>query len=238
VVEFPIAAGGALSLKAMAAARFPHIGGRLMKSGADVRVVRALDGISLHLKTGDRLGLYGPNGAGKTTLLRSLAGVYAPTAGRLQIDGTLLPLFDIGVGLDGESTGYENIYIRGLVMGIDEAEIKAKTASIAEFSELGAYLDLPVRTYSSGMMLRLLFSIATSVDGDIILMDEWLTVGDQAFKFKAQKRMIELTKDVGIMVLASHEKRLLREFCNLVLQLDGGRVQKFGPIDEVFGARD
>lgn len=230
-VEFPIASNRARSIKNAALAKASRIGGKLLDR--EITAVRALEGVNFHLKEGDRLGLYGPNGAGKTTLLRALAGAYTPTNGRLQIVGRLLSLLDISVGLDAESTGYENIYLRGLVMGMSEEEITSKTAEIAEFSELGAYLDLPMRTYSSGMLLRLAFSIATSIEGDIILMDEWLSVGDQEFRFKAQERLLAMTERIGILVLASHERSLLRQLCNLALRLEHGRVVGFGPIDEV-----
>lgn len=234
-IDFPLTSARDRSLKNTALSRVTKIGGRVVDR-AETSVVRALDSVNFTLKDGDRLGLYGPNGAGKTTLIRTIAGIYAPTYGRLVVEGRLLPLFDIVTGVDEESTGYENIFIRGLIMGLSEKEIKAKTAEIAEFSELGFYLDFPIRTYSTGMMLRLMFSIATAVPGDIILMDEWLTVGDQQFKFKAQERLIAMTEQTGILVLASQEERMLRQFCNVALRLEGGRVVQFGPVDEVLGA--
>ena len=234
-IDFPLTSARDRSLKNTALSRVTKIGGRVVDR-AETSVVRALDSVNFTLKDGDRLGLYGPNGAGKTTLIRTIAGIYAPTYGRLVVEGRLLPLFDIVTGVDEESTGYENIFIRGLIMGLSEKEIKAKTAEIAEFSELGFYLDFPIRTYSTGMMLRLMFSIATAVPGDIILMDEWLTVGDQQFKFKAQERLIAMTEQTGILVLASQEERMLRQFCNVALRLEGWRVVQFGPVDEVLGA--
>lgn len=232
-IDFPIASARARSLKSVAVTQVSRVGGRIVKSETDVSVVRALDNISFHLRTGDRLGLFGANGAGKTTLIRMLAGIYTPTHGRVTIDGRPLPLFEIGSGFDDESTGYENIFIRGLVMGLTEEQIAAKLPDIAAFSELGVYLDFPIRTYSTGMLLRLMFSIATAVEGDIIFMDEWLTVGDQAFQAKAQERLTAMTKEIGILVLASQDPRTLRQFCDRVLTLEGGKAQCLGPADEV-----
>ncbi len=232
-IDIPVLSMGARSLRAIAVSKARAIGGRIVNSGAHISIVRALDQVNFTLGTGDRLGLIGPNGAGKSTLIRVLADIYAPTSGTLVRRGTLIPMFDIGVGFDQEATGYENIMLRGMMMGLTRREIADRTDEIAAFSELGEYLDLPIRTYSAGMTLRLMFSIATSVAGDIILMDEWISVGDESFQNKAQQRMLEITGRAGILVIASHDPNTLRHHCNLGMRLEKGRVVDFGPIEEV-----
>ncbi len=207
-IDIPVLSIRSRSLRTIAVAKARAIGGKIIDSGSHISVVRALDQVSFTLGRGDRLGLIGPNGAGKSTLLRVLADIYAPSAGRVERRGTLIPMFDIGIGFDQEATGYENIMLRGMMMGLTRREIVARTEEIAAFSELDAYLDLPLRTYSAGMTLRLMFSIATSVAGDIILMDEWISVGDESFQGKAQKRMLEITGKAGILVIASHDPKV------------------------------
>jgi ABC-2 type transport system ATP-binding protein/lipopolysaccharide transport system ATP-binding protein len=193
----------------------------------------AVSDVDLAVDAGDIHCLIGPNGAGKSTLIRVLADIYAPSAGTIERRGTLIPMFDIGIGFDPEATGYENIILRGMMMGLTRREIAARTDEIAAFSELGEYLDLPIRTYSAGMTLRLMFSIATSVAGDIILMDEWISVGDESFQIKAQKRMLEITGKAGILVIASHDPNTLLQHCTLGMRLEKGRVADFGPIERV-----
>ena len=232
-IDIPILSLRARSLRTIAVAKARAIGGKIIDSGSHVSVVRALDRISFKLGTGDRLGLIGPNGAGKSTLIRVLADIYSPTAGKIERQGTLIPMFDIGIGFDHEATGYENIFLRGMMMGLTRRQIADRTDEIAAFSELGEYLDLPLRTYSAGMTLRLMFSIATSVAGDIILMDEWITVGDESFQNKAQKRMLEITGKAGILVIASHDPNTLLQHCTLGMRLEKGRVTDFGPIEKV-----
>jgi ABC-2 type transport system ATP-binding protein/lipopolysaccharide transport system ATP-binding protein len=210
-----------------------RVGGNVSKSDGSFQLVRALENISFSLKEGDRLALVGPNGAGKTTLIRVLAGIYEPSYGDLEVVGRRVPMFDIGLGLDEEASGYENIMVRGLILGLSPKEIAERTAEIAEFSELGAYLELPIRTYSSGMLLRLMFAIAVTINGDIILMDEWIAVGDASFRLKTHARLQEITAKSGIVVLASHDMEMLRETCNLGLHLEGGRVRGFGKLDDV-----
>jgi ABC-2 type transport system ATP-binding protein len=232
-VDFPVTSIRGVTLRQIALAKAQRIGGHVVEETATVKVVRGLDNLCFRLKEGDRLGLIGPNGAGKTTLIRVLAGIYAPTSGAVTVRGRALPMFDISLGIDDEATGFENIYMRGLIMGLTETQIAARTDDIAAFSELGSYLGMPVRTYSSGMLLRLLFSIATAIDGDIVLMDEWLTVGDQDFRLKAQRRLEDITSKSGILVLATHDYGLLRATCTLGLHMENGRVRHFGGINEV-----
>ncbi len=232
-IDIPVLSIRARSLRTIAVAKARAIGGKIIDSRTHVSVVRALDQISFTLGRGDRLGLIGSNGAGKSTLIRVLADIYAPSAGKIERQGTLIPMFDIGIGFDQESTGYENIFLRGMMMGLTRREIADRTDEFAAFSELGEYLDLPIRTCSAGMTLRLMFSIATSVTGDIILMDEWISVGDESFQSKAQQRMLEITGRAGILVIASHDPNTLRQHCNLGMRLEKGRVADFGPIEKV-----
>src|SRR5262249_1177082 len=207
--------------------------GGLINTSADsgLILVRALQGIDLDLQDGCRLALLGHNGAGKTTLLRTIAGIYHPTAGRISAEGRRVPLFDLGLGFDEEATGIENIMLRGLLMGLKRAEIEKKVPEIAEFSDLGEFIDLPVRTYSSGMMLRLMFAIATNVEADVLLMDEWIATGDQDFIDKANLRLNTLIDQSRILVLASHNLELLQNLCNRGVVLDGGRLVFDGPIN-------
>lgn len=207
-------------------------GGRIVSDAGHV-VVEALRDVSLELKLGDRLALIGHNGAGKTTLLRVLAGVYEPISGSIDVRGRVAPLFDIGVGIDPEATGYENIRLRGALLGIPRQKLDEQAQEIVDFAELGDYMNMPVRTYSSGMMLRLAFAISTCVTPEILLMDEYLSVGDARFIHKAEERMERLIASAGIMVLASHSTELVQRMCNYALWLDGGTVRGFGPTSEL-----
>lgn len=220
-VSFPIYGAGAASLKKSLAASVT--GGRFGKE-TGVTVVQALSNINLDLKPGDRLGLMGHNGAGKSTLLRTLAGVYEPTSGGFVRHGTVASLIDPTLGIEMDATGLENIMLRGLVMGLSRRRIDLLTQDIVEFSGLGEYIHMPVRTYSTGMMMRLAFSISTSIHADILLMDEWLSVGDAEFTEKAELRMREVVRNSGILVLASHSPRLLLKECNKVIHLSHGTI--------------
>lgn len=209
---------------------------RIAEDNEGVVVVRALDGLNLSLKSGDRLGLIGHNGAGKSTLLRVLAGIYPPTSGTVEVVGKAVPLLDISLGMDDQSTGRQNIRLRGLLLSMSNAEIKAKTEEIADFTELGDYLDLPLRTYSSGMRVRLAFAISTAVDADILLLDEVLGVGDASFQEKATRRLEKLHQRAEIVVLAIHSSDTIRNTCNKVLWMEGGKARMFGSTAEVLGA--
>jgi len=189
--------------------------------------VTALDGVSLSLKSGDRLGLVGTNGTGKTTLLKVLYGIYEPTGGRVAIEGRVDALFNINIGFRREATGRRNIELRGLINGWSWQEIEEHMQSIIDFSELGDFIDLPLKTYSQGMAARLAFSVAVALEPEILLMDEWIGAGDQKFQEKAGMRMDELAEKAGIIVLASHNNSLLKRTCNKILKLEGGRVAAF-----------
>ena len=220
-VHFPVYGAGANSLRKTVTASVS--GGRFGKE-TGVTVVQALSNLNIELKAGDRLGLVGHNGAGKSTLLRTLAGVYNPAGGRFIREGRVASLIDPGLGIEPDATGYENIMLRGLVMGLHKREIVRLTPSICEFSGLGEYLAMPVRTYSTGMAMRLAFAISTSVQADILLMDEWLSVSDAEFRAKAERRMKDMITGAGILVLASHSPKLLEKECNMIVHLEQGHI--------------
>lgn len=230
-VEFPIYQGSSRSIKKTLLRA--GAGGRINRDPGNRICVRALDRLSLSLDHGDRVALVGPNGSGKTTLLRVLAGVYEPVGGSIRVDGAVSPLFDVDVGFNPDATGYENILLRGLYMGMRPEQVRARVDDIAEFSELGDYLAVPVRTYSAGMMLRLSFGIATCVDPDILLMDEWVLAGDAHFFGKARQRLKAFIERSSLMVLASHADDIVRQWCNKGVLLEHGQVRAVGPIDEV-----
>ena len=229
-VDFPVYNADTRSLKndllrKSTGGRIGHRAGHLL--------VRALENVDLALERGDRVGLIGVNGAGKTTLLRVLAGVYQPTLGRVECRGQVASLFNISLGIDPDATGYENIMVRGMFLGLTPAEIRERTDEIAAFTELGEYLAMPVHTYSAGMMLRLAFAVCTCIEPEILLMDEWIGVGDAAFVEKAERRLEEFVDRAGILVLASHSPALLERTCAKGVLLDAGQVRAFGPIGEV-----
>lgn len=203
-------------------------GGRISGSGRQ-RFVTALDGVSFGLEAGDRLGLVGSNGAGKTTLLNVLYGIYEPTTGSVAIDGRVDALFNINLGFRREATGRRNIFLRGLINGWTEDEIEARIPTIIEFSELGDFIDIPLKAYSQGMAARLAFSVATALEPEILLMDEWIGAGDRSFQDKASARMQALSAQAGIIVIASHNQTLLRNTCNKILELDHGKLKSFQP---------
>lgn len=219
-VEFAIFGTTARSLKNKILSQ--ATGGRLVAGAHDIVTVRAIENLSLEIKDGDRIGLVGHNGAGKTTLLRVLAGIYKPTGGTITIDGRVRALLDIYAGTEPESTGIENIYLRGLMMGMKRREITAKVDEIAEFTELGDFLALPMRTYSAGMLARLAFAVSTAVHNDILLIDESISAGDAAFQKKARQRIESLFDRTPIVILASHSEELVSEFCNRRVQMDHG----------------
>lgn len=196
-----------------------------------INFVEALKNINLNLTSGDRLGLIGRNGAGKSTLLRLLAGVYAPTQGSVQTDGSISPLLGISVGMHPLATGYENIKFRCLLYGFDKKKTQAIIKDIEEFTELGAFLNMPIKTYSSGMSMRLSFGIATAIIPDILIVDEVVGVGDAQFLDKAKNRLNSLIESSNILVLASHSEEIIKKFCNKILWLDRGAIVQFAQQD-------
>lgn len=230
VVEFPIYNANTRSFKntVLKAA----IGGKVDVYNQNV-TIRALDGISFTLKNGERVGLVGHNGAGKSTLLRLIGKVYVPCAGTACIEGTVGSLIAISLGIDHEATGRENIYIRGSLLGLNRKEIDAKIEQIIQLCDLGNFIDLPIRTYSTGMQMRLAFAVSTMIRPNILIMDEWLSVGDESFKAKAENRLAELVSNAQILVIASHSRSLVAKTCNRVIWLEHGKIRMDGKPEEV-----
>jgi ABC-type polysaccharide/polyol phosphate transport system ATPase subunit len=198
--------------------------------------VRALRDVDLQIGEGDRVGILGHNGAGKSTLLKLLAGIYPPTRGRRIVEGRISSLFDIVLGFEQDASGWENISFRGYLQGETPRTVRAKIKPIAEFSELGDYLNMPVRYYSAGMMVRLAFSIATAIEPEILLVDEVLSVGDMAFQEKARQRMREMMHKARLIVVVSHDLEALPKLCQGGVWMDHGRVRQVGPIADVVAA--
>lgn len=205
-------------------------------------IVRGLQDINIKIEAGERVGLVGHNGAGKTTLLRVLSGIYAPTEGEAIINGECVSLINISLGIDPEATGRENIKLRSAMIGYTPKQMRDKVDEIIEFSGLGNFIDMPFRTYSSGMQLRLAFAVSTSIRPQILVLDEWLSTGDEEFKHRAEKRMKEVVDSTDILILASHSRQLLVENCNRMIWLEHGKVRMDGPSLEVleryFGVAD
>jgi ABC-type polysaccharide/polyol phosphate transport system ATPase subunit len=229
-ISFPIYSASSRSLKnrVMASATGGRIGLRQDKH----LLVQALDNVSLEIEHGDKVGLVGHNGAGKTTLLRVLAGIYEPMVGHVALNGSVTPLFDLTVGIDPECTGYENIILRGLYMGLTKQDVLERLNEVAEFTELGDFLNLPVRTYSAGMQARLAFAMATCIEPEILLLDEGIGAGDAGFLAKANERLDNFIHKAGILVFASHSQDLIRRMCNKVLIMEHGRILWRGEVNE------
>jgi ABC-2 type transport system ATP-binding protein len=200
----------------------------------NIPVINALDNINFSLQEGDRVGLIGHNGAGKSSLLKVLAGIYEPTSGKLNYKGKIVSTLNISVGMDNEATGVENIITRCLFHGLTRKEIALKLDDIKNFTDLGDYLNMPIRIYSSGMQTRVAFSAVTSIDSDILLMDEIIGTGDANFLSKAERRLLNFMNKSKILVLASHSDDVIRKFCNKVIILEHGKLKFFGPTEQAF----
>lgn len=232
-VFFPLYHGSGRSLKkTMLAAASARLG----KDKQSRVVVQALRDISFALTSGDRLGLIGGNGAGKTTLLRTLAGIYEPVAGRVRIQGTLTAMLDTNLGINLGLTGRENIRLRGLFNGMNRSRLASLEEDVTAFAELGDFIDLPVRTYSSGMVIRLAFAMATAVRPQILLMDEWFVAGDATFMEKAKERLEGIVRGAEILVLSSHLLEVVRSWSTRVLWIDQGRIRQDGPPNDVIAS--
>ncbi len=233
-VEFPIYNSSSRSFKNRVLSI--ATGGKIERRTDRLVVIRGLENATLTFKDGDRVGLIGHNGSGKTTLLRVLSGIYTPTHGDALTSGQCVSLINIQLGIDPDATGRENIRLRSAMMGMHPSEIASKLDEISEFSGLGEFLDVPFRTYSSGMQMRLAFAVSTAIRPEILIMDEWLSTGDEDFKERANKRMRDLVESTKILVLASHSKELLEKNCNRIIWLEHGRVKMDGSPAEVLSA--
>ncbi len=232
-VQIPIYDMGGASLRKTLLSK--TVGGRFGKSGSHV-IVQALTEISIEVRDGDRVALLGNNGSGKSTLLRVLADVYPPTSGTIRVEGAVSPMFDATLGMSMDSTGIENIWICGRIWGLSPLQIKDSIGDIISFTELGDYLNMPVRTYSTGMMLRLAFAIATVRDPEILLLDEIIGVGDASFFHKAFARLRGVINRSRILFLASHADDILRQVCDKAIWLDHGKLIQYGKFDDVVAA--
>ncbi|MFT8353133.1 MAG: ABC transporter ATP-binding protein [Gluconobacter japonicus] len=237
-IDFPLYHGQSRSLK-------KHVGNKisslrpgspaahLMQDGRERTVVSVLRDVSFVLKSGERLGLIGRNGAGKTTLLRAMAGIYEPVGGRVRLEGSIGTLLDASLGMNMELTGRENIRLYGLHAGLSKAEISQIDQDVQDFADLGSYMDMPVKTYSSGMTVRLAFGLATAMKPQILLMDEWFLAGDGAFMNKAQERLEAMVQHADVLVISTHQPDVMRKWCTRVIWLEDGRIRMDGTPDEV-----
>jgi ABC-type polysaccharide/polyol phosphate transport system ATPase subunit len=232
-LTYPIYGSNARSFKATLLNK--ATGGLLGKQSNNI-TVEALRDISFKLEPGDRLALLGHNGAGKSTLLKVLAHIYIPSQGSVHVKGRMNCLFDIMMGMDHELNAYENIALRGLILGLSKSEIQKIIPRVEEFAELGDFFKMPIKSYSSGMKVRLAFGIITNVYSEILLIDEIVNVGDAKFMEKAKAQMRSLVHQSEFMVLSSHDTHIVREFCNKALWLEKGTIKSFGDIEEVLAA--
>lgn len=229
-LQFPIYNANGRSLRALIA----KIGtqGRLKALADGRQIVQGLSNINLELKKGDRLGLIGSNGAGKTTLLKTLSGIYTPTSGKIECSGRLTTLFDLGLGMEEDATGMENIFLAHYIRGFEKVEIEGLVDRIVTFADIGEFINLPIRTYSAGMKMRLAFSIATAFVPDILLIDEVFGAGDQGFVKRSAERMDELMDATSILVFTSHSTELIKQFCNRAVYIKKGEILYEGDVDE------
>ncbi len=244
-IDFPIYDASARSLRHrlvinrvsnLVARKSTGVGGNMRRDSHGVVMVRALDNIDFSLVDGDRLAVLGHNGAGKTTLLRVAAGIYEPQHGRVVARGRIMPLFNMMEGMSPDATGLEMVRTRGTLLGLTEAEIQDKAVEIAEFCELGEYIEMPVRTYSTGMLVRLAFAITTAVTSEILIMDEFIGAGDAAFFERAQQRLRRFVEGASVLVVATHSPDTARHWCNKAILLEHGRVVEYGDVEKVLEA--
>ena len=232
-VEFPLYHLGARSLKKRLLAR---AAARVRTDESNRVVVSALRDLDFRIASGERVALIGRNGAGKTTLLRSLAGIYEPVGGRLLIEGSVGSLIDPAAGMDHDSTGRENVRLRALYRNLDPDAQDVLEKEVADFAGLGEFMDVPIKSYSAGMSIRLAFAIATAMQPQILLMDEWFMAGDAAFMEKAEARLANLVSGADILVIATHDMTIARRWCTRAIHLDAGQIVADGPVEPVIEA--
>jgi ABC-2 type transport system ATP-binding protein len=215
-----------------------HVGGSIATGTSGTVVVRAIDGMSFEIVKGERIGLIGHNGAGKTTLLRTIAGIYEPTDGSLETAGRVMPLFNLMEGMMPDATGREFIRMRGILLGLEPHQLHALTEEVLAFCELGSYIDMPARTYSTGMLVRLAFALSTSVTAEILLFDELIGAGDARFVTKAEERLKSFVERSNIVVVASHSRAILDQWCNRLFLLEHGKLIADGSVQDVLKEYD
>lgn len=230
-VEFPVFNAASMSLKNRVLSAVT--GGAIDRQHDGSVIVRGLQNINLKIAAGERVGLVGHNGSGKTTLLRVLSGIYHPTQGQAIIQGECVSLINISLGIDPEATGRENIRMRSAMMGLTPVQTNERIDEIIDFSGLGGFIDMPFRTYSSGMQLRLAFAVSTAIRPQILVMDEWLSTGDEDFKERAEQRLKDVVHGTEILILASHSREILLANCNRLVWLEHGQVRMDGNVAEV-----
>lgn len=208
----------------------------MVKGGIKYEEFRVLENISFDVKKGEVVGIIGRNGAGKSTLLKIISGILTPTNGKVTCNGNIVPMLELGSGFDHDLTGRENIFLNGAILGYSKVFLESKYDEIVEFSELGDFIDVPIRNYSSGMLMRLAFSIATVVNPEILIVDEILAVGDEAFQRKSKARMLELMSGGTTVLFVSHSLEQIREMCNRVVWIEEGNIKMFGDAESVCDA--
>ncbi|MEO0369063.1 MAG: ABC transporter ATP-binding protein [Pseudomonadota bacterium] len=231
-LKYPIYDSASRSFRRSLTRAIP-VGGKILREKGEISFIQALDRVSFTLTKGDRVALLGHNGAGKTSMLKLLAGFYEPSSGRIDRSGKTSALLDLMSGMDINLNGFENIILCGMLYGLSRKEAKARVDDIAEFSELGQYLDMPIRLYSSGMLLRLAFSICTSIDSQILLLDEWVGAGDESFIEKTQERLANFVMRSAILVFATHNPTVARQLCTKAIYLEHGKMKAFDDIEIV-----
>lgn len=239
-IDYPIYSGSSRSLRHVllmdplkaAIGGAKHIGGTITRDKKGIHV-RSLDNISFEIGNGERVGLIGQNGAGKSTLLKTIAGIHEPNQGTVVTEGNLVTLFNTTEGLSPEATGRELIKTRGVLLGLNADQCASLTEEVIEFCELGDYLEMPVRTYSTGMQVRLSFAIATSITAEILLFDELIGAGDARFLDKANARLEDFISNANLMVVATHNPGILHQWCNRCFLMEHGSIVADGPVSEV-----